>query len=205
MNNYIKLPFILNINGFCGSGKSYFINYFIKSFKSEFSCIIIFSNTANFTQDYEFLNNENIKHFIFGSLDVDEKIQMTMNIQKKNRLNNNPAKVLIIFDDIFGSINNSKIFKNLITTYRHYNISIIFSAQYVSGAQTYLREISNFVILFNQRTQNALKLCYENYFADTYDTYTDFKTHFVNKLKNFHFYFIDRINNKKYIMVCPKV
>ena len=91
-----------------------------------------------------------------------------MKIQKRNREKNNPCNVLLIFDDIFGSINNSKVFKDLVSTYRHYNISIIFSAQYVSGSVTYLREISNYIILFNQRTQSALKLAYESYFAAEY-------------------------------------
>lgn len=203
MNEYVKLPFIFNINGSCGSGKSYFIQYLVKCLKNSFNCVIVFSNTANFTNDYEFLKELGIKNFIFSSLDVDEKIKKIMAIQKKNRQKDNPANVLIIFDDILGTIKDNKIFKDLVSTFRHYRISIIFSVQYVSGSATYLREISNYVIIFNQRTQNALKLCYENYFADSYENFSSFKQDFVKKLQNYHFYFIDRIKNKKFIMVCP--
>lgn len=204
MNKYIKLPFILNVNGFCGSGKSYFIKYLVKCLRNEFGCVIVFSNTANFTNDYDFLKEIELKHFIFGSLDVEEKIKKIMEIQKKNRANNNPVNVLIIFDDIFGNVKDNKIFKDLVSTFRHYRINIIFSSQYISGTATYLREISNYIIIFNQRTQNALKLTFENYFADTYENFNQFKADFVKKLQKYHFYFIDRITNTKYIMVCPQ-
>lgn len=203
MDKYIKLPFIMNIMGSCGGGKSYFIQYLIKSLKTQFDCILIFSNTANFTEDYNFLKELNIKHFIFSSLDADDKAKKIMDIQKKNRLNDNVKSVLLVYDDIFGTIKDSKIFKNLVSTFRHYRISIIFSAQYVSASASYLREISNYIIIFNQRTHSALKLCYENYFADEFERYTDFKNNFVNKLLDHHFYYINRVNGEKKIMVCP--
>lgn len=203
MNNYIKTPFIMSVNGFCGSGKSYFISYLVRSLKDEYDCIIVFSNTANFTNDYDFLDTSGLKNFIFTSLDAEEKIKQIMGIQKKNRLSDKQRNVLIIFDDILGSIKDNKCFKDLISTFRHYRISIIFSVQYISASATYLREISQYIVIFNQRTNNALKLCYENYFADTYENFSSFKLDFCKKLQNYNFYFIDRISNNKYIMKCP--
>jgi hypothetical protein len=100
-------------------------------------------------------------------------------------------------------VRDSKVLKDLITTYRHYRISIIFSAQYVCGAASYLREISSYIVIFNQRTLNALKITFENYFASEFENFAEFKKHFTNKLRDYHFYFIDRIVNKKYIMMCP--
>lgn len=202
MDNYIKLPFILNVAGGCGSGKSYFIQYLIKTLPG-FDCIVVISNTAGFTQDYEFLKEMGIKFFIFNSLDAEVKIKTLMALQKKNRLSNTIKNVLLIFDDIFGSIKDSKCFKDLASTFRHYRISIIFSAQYISASATYLREISNYIIIFSQKTTNALKLCYENYFVEDYENFNSFKVGFFKKLKKYHFYFIDRILGKKFIMVCP--
>lgn len=171
--------------------------------EDEFDAIVIFSNTANFAGDYEFLKEMKKKHFIFTSLDIEEKVRKIMDIQKKNRLKDNPKNILIIFDDVLSALTNSKVFKDLITTFRHYRINIIFSVQYINASQTYLREISNYIIIFNQRTQNALRLAYENYFSDSYETFGQFKLDFVKKLQKYHFYFIDRIKNLKYIMVCP--
>lgn len=203
MNNYVQIPFIMNVNGFCGSGKSFMIQYLIKSLKSQLNCIMVFSNTAAFTNDYEFLKTMGISHYIFSSLDSDEKLKKIMIIQKKNRLQDKPRNVLIIFDDVFGSIKDSKVFKDIVTTFRHYRISIIFSAQYISAASTYLREISNYVVIFNQRTMNALKITYDNYFITDFENFGDFKVAFKNTLQPYHFYFIDRIKNSKSIMVCP--
>jgi len=203
MDNYLKLSFIMNVNGYCGSGKSYFIQYLIKSLKSQLDCILVFSNTANFTEDYEFLKKLKITHFIFSSLEADNKMEAIMKIQKKNRVENKKKNVLLIFDDILGGMKDSKIFKCLITTYRHYNISIIFSTQYINAANTFLREISNYVIIFNQRTVNSLKIAYENYFNDEFDNFNSFKESFVKKLQNYNFYFINRVKNTKNIMCCP--
>lgn len=206
MDKFLKLPFIINIAGHCGSGKSFFIKYLIQSLKNEFNCIAVFSNTAAFTEDYNFLKEletPELKTFILSSLVADETIKKIMAIQKHNRQGNKKRNVLIIFDDIFGSIKDSKVFKDLVSTFRHYNISIIFSAQYITASATYLREISNYIVIFHQRTLSSLKICYENYFIADYDNFNEFKHSFTNKLQKYHFYFIDRINDKKTVMVCP--
>lgn len=203
MQKFITLPFVLNVAGFCSSGKSHMVRYLIMSFKNEFDCVVVISNTASFTQDYEFLKDMKIKHFIFGTLDFENKIKSIMAIQKKNRLNNVSRKILIIFDDIMASVRDCKIFKDLISTYRHYNISIVFSTQYISASASYVREISNYIVIFNQRTKNALKLCFENYFCDTFETFTEFNNHFSKALEKYAFYFIDRSKNLKLILRCP--
>lgn len=203
MNKLIKLPFIVNIAGHCGSGKTYFIKYMIESFKNDFDCVIIFSNTANFSEDYTFLENISCRSFIYNTLDVEEDLKKIMRIQANFRKSDIKKNVLIIFDDVFSSVKDSKQFKNLATTYRHYNISIAFSAQYISGASSYLREISNYIVIFEQRTINSLKLCFENYFAGEYENFNNFKAAFCKSLKKYHFYFIDRIKNIKFVAKCP--
>jgi ABC-type dipeptide/oligopeptide/nickel transport system ATPase component len=199
MQNYLKLPFCSTIAGSCGSGKSYLIKYICESFSNIFNGFIVFSNTATFTEDYKFL--ENYKHKILGSLDFDNELKKIMSIQEKNRNKGIKKQFLIIFDDIFGSIKDSKKFKEFISTYRHYNLSIIFSAQYICGISTYLREISAYVMIFNQKTNNSLKLAYENYFADKYTSFEEFKKNF--SLQRYKFYFINRIENKRYVMMAP--
>lgn len=203
MNKYIKTPSIININGYCGSGKSYFCKYLCLSMRENFNNVVVFSNTANFSGDYDFLKS-GFNYRIYSTANVNEMIKMILNLQKKNRAENNKINILMIFDDIFSSVKDSKDFKNLVSTYRHYNISIIFSTQYVCGSASYLREISQYVIIFNQRTGPALKACYDNYFIQDYEKFSTFKLDFTNKLQNYQFYFIDRIKNTKHVMKCPK-
>jgi predicted AAA+ superfamily ATPase len=201
MNNFIKTNFSLTISGACQSGKTHLIKYIVKSFKEEFDWIVLFSNTAGFNNDYEFLKE--YKHYSFGTIGFDQKLKAIMNIQKKNREKGNKCKILMILDDIQGSIKESKVFSQFCSTYRHFNISLIFSVQYITAASTSLREISSHIIIFNQKTANSLKACYENYFQEEYETFNDFKRHFISSLKKYHFYFIDRTTNKRFIMVAP--
>lgn len=206
MNQYIKAPFTINIAGYCGSGKSVCIKYIVQSFMAsdKFDCILVFSSTGNFTKDYEFLKQYDVKSAVLSTLVVEEKMRQVMKIQKSNRENNKRTNVLIICDDIFGSIKDSKVFKDLVSTHRHYNISLIFSIQFISGAATFLREICQYVIIFDQRTKTSLQACYENYFMGEFENFKEFKDHFTKKLAKYHFFFIDRSTTEKpKIMVCP--
>lgn len=199
MEKYIELPFTMNIVGSCGAGKSYMIRYFCSSFQNHFKHIMVISNTALMTDkhDYSFLKN-GFNHSISGTINADEKILKLMSIQEKKT---NKPPVLLILDDVYGDIKNSKILKRLCTTFRHYNISIIFSVQYVYGHSTELREISRYACVFNQKSRKALEAIYQCYFMSEYDTFNEFKRNF--QLHPFHFYFIDRVNNTTKIMVCP--
>lgn len=202
MEKFISTPSIINVNGFCGSGKSYFCKYFCLTMRNRFDGIIVLSNTANFSNDYKFLEN-GFNYRIYTTANVNDTINMILDLQKKNRELNKNSNILMIFDDIFSSVKDSKSFKNLVSTFRHYNITIIFSVQYVCGSSSFLREISQYIIIFNQRSLNSLKACYESYFVQEYDTFGDFKRDFINKLKNYQFYFIDRLKNTKSVMRCP--
>lgn len=207
MNTLLKTPFTLNIAGSCGSGKSFFIKYLVSSFQysqQPFDCIMVFSNTGQFTQDYEFLDR--YKHAgVFNALDYEEKLKKIMEVQKMNRQRDKCTRVLLIFDDIFGTVKDSKKFKDLVSTHRHYNISLIFSVQHVCGTAAYLREISQYLVIFDQKTKQSLQVCYENYFIGEFDNFTTFKNYFKNKLQKYHFFFIDRQKNEKpKIMVCPE-
>jgi ABC-type dipeptide/oligopeptide/nickel transport system ATPase component len=199
MQNYLSPPFCSSIAGSCGSGKSYLIKYICESFSNFFNGFIVFSNTASFNDDYKFL--EAYKHKIYGTLDFDNELKKIMKIQQKNRSAGRKRHFLIIFDDVYGSIKDSKQFKEFISTYRHFNLSIIFAAQYITGISTYLREISAYIILFHQNTHLSLKAAYENYFCDLYPSFEEFKKKF--KLGKYQFSFIDRKNQKRYVMKAP--
>ncbi len=202
--NFIKTPFSLTLTGHCGSGKSHLIRYLIKSFQQNlfFDFICVFSQTANFTDDYTFLKETETKSGIFSPMYANEKINQLMRIQKKNREANIKKNVLIVFDDCFGIVKDSKVFKDLISTHRHYNFSIAFSTQYITGSSGYLREICQYAAIFEQRSATSLKLCWESYFQE-FATLKEFKIFFKNKLPKYHFFFVNRADNTKRIMKCP--
>jgi ABC-type dipeptide/oligopeptide/nickel transport system ATPase component len=197
MNAYVKTPFIMTVSGSNGSGKSYFTKYLVQTL-NPFDYIVVISNTAGFNGDYDYLPT-NSK--ICNTLHYEAVIQKLMQIQKNNVQMGKKKKVLLIFDDIMGSVKDSKVLKTLISQNRHFGISIVFCIQYINMAATYLREISLYDVIFDLKTNNSLKACYENYFISDFDTFNEFKKKICNTLKQYHFFFADKLNNTKKIMV----
>lgn len=191
MNKYINHPSCITLTGANGSGKSHLIKYIIKSM--DFEVIIIFTNTS-FTGAYDYQNNI----ICLNTIDYDVKLKKIMNIQKKKSV-----KLLTIYDDVAGSIKDSKVLKTFISQNRHFNTTIIFSAQYYSMISTYMREISQYDIIFDIKTLSSLKGVYENYFVNDFDTFIEFKKKIKNLLKKYHFLFSDKEKGIKTIMLCP--
>lgn len=201
MNKYVQLPFIMTVSGSNGEGKSHYIKYLISSFYKVWDLVVVFSNTAEFNNSYDFLSEKQNKFFIFNTIYYEEALKKIMAIQRNNIKNGNNRKILIVFDDVLGQCKDSKILKILISQNRHFNMSVIFAVQYINLAATYLREISYYDVLFSLKTHNSLKACYDNYFISDYDNFTEFKKNM--KLERYQFFFADRLTNTKRILRCP--
>lgn len=187
-----------------GSGKTHLIKYIIKKLlsKNEIENIIIFSNTADMSGDFEFLRNKinEKKAVIFDTINFDKRIYNIMNIIKNNK-NKKLNQTLIIFDDIMGYIKNSKNFAALSSQQRHFNISIIFSIQFITKVEPYYREIATYIFIFNQNTKKSLVSVYENYFQH-FNNYSKFLEYF-KVLKEYEFFFIDNKKNIIKKLKCP--
>lgn len=207
MDKFIKAPCNITVSGSNGSGKSHFIKYLITSFmrsNKKFDVVIIFSNTAGFNGDYSFLTDyPTLKQYIFSPIYYEDVIKFMMKTQANNKKNNIERQILIVFDDICGSIKDSKIMKILTTQNRHFYCTIIFAVQYINLAPPYLREVSYYDIIFELKSENSLKACYQNYFIGDFDNFADFKKKIVNLLQKYQFLFADRLTHTKKIMVCP--
>lgn len=203
MDKYIKTPSIITISGANGSGKTNFIKYFIKTMNS-FDYVLIFSNTAAFNKDYNIVL-QNTDHLIIHPTKYKAALEMFMNLQKKYILSGVENKCLIIFDDIMGSIKDCDVIKQLISQNRHFLCTIIFSIQHINQAATYLREVSLYDIIFDLKTENSLKACYNNYYISDYSTFKEFRVEINKLLKRYHFILSDRLNSTKTIMLAPLI
>ncbi len=197
MDKYIKTPCILLSVAFCGAGKTVAMEYTIKTLKA-FDFVIVISNTAQFNGDYDFLKDIGVRHRIYNAGQCNKVFKMIMNIQEFSQ---DRERVCICADDCLGSLTGSKTFLKLASTYRHFNISLFMTTQFVNSSMTYIRELANYVFVFDQRTDSSRKAIYQSYFGDC-GTFTEFKKLFAG-LKPYQFFFIDRPGKKRLKMIVP--
>jgi len=200
MEKYINFPSILLAVGFCKSGKTYSVQYTLRTCK-KFDMVIVVSATAQFTDDYKYLEEIGVKHKIYNTSKIEEIMTYLMNKQQEILKMGQVVEVALILDDCMGSLNDSKVFKKLTSCFRHFHISIIVLTQYCNNQTTYVRELANYIYCFDQRTEQSKKAIYNAYFGDV-GSYKEFKTKFEN-IKPYQFWFIDRIKKYKTKLICP--
>lgn len=197
MDKYIKTPSIVLAVGHCGSGKTVAMQYTIKTLKA-FDFVVVLSNTASMNGDYDFLKDIGLDHRIYNGSQCDKVFKTIMKIQEFSK---EKKRVAIVCDDILGSLTNSKTFLKLSSTYRHFNISLFLTSQYVSAQTTIIRELANYCFIFESRTDSSRKAIYQSYFGDC-GTFVEFKKMF-HTLKPYQFYFLDRPGKKRVKMMVP--
>lgn len=201
MNAFMKTPCILLCVGFCGGGKTVAITYTIKTLKA-FDFVVVLSSTAEFNGDYDFLKEmPNVSSRIYNASNCNDMFAKIMKIQEESKKKGNMQRVCLVCDDVMGVLSNSKVFAKLASTYRHFNISIFITTQFVNNSTTYIRELANYVFVFDQRTDQSRKAIHQSYFGDT-GTFGQFKELFAG-LKPYQFFFIDRPGKKRFKFLVP--
>jgi hypothetical protein len=199
----LNFPNMTSIVGSCGSGKTYSVKYMLLQNRASYDYVIVVSPT-NFTGSYDFLKTYNIPHKLLSPLGFDIIIKFLLKKQiYYYELKKNCPRIVLVLDDCSGAIRESKILKKLVSTHRHYGITIWFVAQYGTDLPPRLRELTYYAIVFNQNTEKSLRAVHETYFREI-GTFKDFVPWFSDKLKEkYTFFFVDRINNKKSVTRCP--
>tara|TARA_Y100000114_G_C11727684_1_gene311858 strand:- start:712 stop:1350 length:639 start_codon:yes stop_codon:yes gene_type:complete len=115
----------------------------------DYDSIIIFSQTAEFNKEYDIFKENHSNLNIFST--VTNQDLETINEEKAND-SDNPT--LIIFDDVIGIggkksfLHSASEFSRMVTSARHFNISMIVSLQKYKSAPPILRQNSENVIIF---------------------------------------------------------
>ena len=109
------------------SGKSVLVRNMVKHLLDlhEYNAIILFSETAELNEDYNFIE----KSFIYKTSQIEEKLNKILKIQLNNIKKGKKVQLLIILDDVQVHA-KSKELVNLSTMSRHYHITVILSLQY---------------------------------------------------------------------------
>ena len=204
MNLELVFPFTMSILGACNSGKSHFIKYLIKRYKKKIDVVVVFTTTG-FNGNYKYLSEYGIKNYLIDPLNLAKDLLKIMNKQKKYLLQGLKPNVVLVFDDVMGSINPyDKKLQMIISSFRHYETSLVYVSQYASCIPTYIRELSYYSIIFNQTTIKSLKSVYENYFPEA-GNFNQFKNEFQRSLQQYQFYFVDKVKKKTIKAKAPAV
>jgi len=194
-------PSIILISAGPGSGKTNLIKYILCDLFSKKKLFygIVFCPTS-FNDSYSFLPSK----YIYSQYDEDVVINL-INLQIKQIKSNNQAKpCFIVFDDMIGSINfNSHLFSKLVSTFRHYNVTLIFSVQYLYKVSPVLRECVSLFITFYQPTKRSIEAIYDTYMNE-FESYNECKEFIQNQTKDYKFIMV--ITNEKpenkYVISC---
>ena len=125
--------------------------------KYEYNNVILFSQTAQFNKDYDFLDRD----LIFKCDDMDDKLSKILKIQERNIKNHKIINLLIILDDV-QIHKKSKILVDLSTLGRHFKITCICSVQYPKTLiNSSIRNNLDYII-FSDLGEMALKAIYES-------------------------------------------
>jgi len=206
----IEKPLIICALGKCGVGKSYLIksliyNYSKKRYFKFGLCIVStkFNGGYNYLPDKYVIENYNeayLKNYI-------DKLKT----YKKTRGHIPPS--FLILDDIVGNVNfYSAFWQNLITTYRHLNLTIILGTQALSskgGISTIFRQMCNMCFMFRTVYHDTIEGMYKA-FGGLCENMDEFQDMFLEttSLKFQCLLFVNDKNSKEdsyYSYIAPKV
>ena len=174
---FSKTPQCMLFVGEPSSGKSFAVKDILYRYlkDSYYKFGIVVSPTANFSGDFDFLPPTSI----WPKYDEARVLKYVSKLADYRKQHNNelPPPSFLLFDDCLGQINfYSPEFSNFLACFRHYNISIYFVSQYLSGfgSSTLLREITTGAFIFPTQFENSLKVLYKA-FGGILGDYDEFK------------------------------
>jgi hypothetical protein len=156
------------------SGKSYTLRNLMYQFSKAgiFKFGKVFSGTS-FNSDYDWVPE--------GAIDsnyTEAKLEAYIGKLRK-WLEDHPGKKLppsfLILDDLLGKMKaNTSIFSSLMSTYRHYNLSIFITSQYmVKNISTLLRELTDYAFIYKTKFKNTRESLYSA-FGQMFDDEKEF-------------------------------
>ena len=172
-----KTPQCMLFIGKPSSGKSFAVKNILYQYlkDSYYKFGIVVSPTAELSGDFDFLPD----HCIWNKYDQKRLLTYVDKFKKyrKDNAGKLPPPSFILFDDCLGSINfYDPDLSNFLAIYRHYNLSIYFVSQYLSGfgSSTLLREVTTASFVFQTQFENSLKVLYKA-FGGILGDYDEFK------------------------------
>jgi len=177
MNTIAKqFPGLVLFIGRSKSGKSYLLKYMLQYYcllKPIFKFGLVLTGSM-YNHEYDFLPSNAVHEY------SEEILNGYINTLKKKKNEANGGKLpasFLVLDDCLGLVTQSSAWRNLISTYRHLNITIFLSVQYLrtDASSTLVREQASVVCAFKSTNINTIKTLYDYFGSDIYDKLADFR------------------------------
>jgi hypothetical protein len=153
----LRTPSLNMVCSSCGGGKTCLIKYLTYELVPSICNYAYVFCGPNSLEDYEGFIPD--KYLIPYDNTAEAKLKKLMAYQGIHK-----TPCLLILDDILGLAKfNSPLYSQLFTTYRHLNMTILFSTQYIHKVPTWARECAMFAFIFKQKTMRSLSAINENF------------------------------------------
>ena len=157
-------------------GKTNCLKYFILKNTVDnkiFKYGIVFSKTASFNKDYDYMPKEYIYSDFDRLSEVLEKFIDGISKLKKRE------PCFAVFDDCQGLLDRQdKTLLNFIAIHRHLNCSIFFNFQYLYGSMPTLRSCTTICVMFNAKGKRTIEGLFEC-FGQLFPNQNAFREYFL--------------------------
>ena len=174
-----QFPGLVLLVGSSKSGKSYLLKYLLQYYsidKPIFNFGLVLTGSY-YNYEYEQLPDNAVHEYNEDLLN--DYINQLKARKAKSRGGKLPASFLVL-DDCLGLVVQSKAWRSLISTYRHLNITLFISVQYLKNeaSSTLVREQTSVLFAFKSTNVNTIKTLYEYYGGSIFDNIEAFKSRF---------------------------
>lgn len=155
----VKTPSFFLLSASPASGKTSMIKYliYILSKANRFSAGFVFTNTG-FNGDFSFLPQKAVSAY------NEEKLKSIMRYQREGVNDGTAKNIFIVLDDVLGSINwSSNLWTGIISTYRHYKITLFVSTQYIYRVPPLIRACASYAFVFAPKEGRTVKALHETF------------------------------------------
>lgn len=170
------------------SGKTHLVRYLLTYYcvHDRFFNFGLVLTGSPYNHEYDFLPSKYVRQFNGELLDA----YIAHLRQKKDDSRGQPLPPsFLVLDDCLGLIQKTGAWQNLVSTFRHLNITIFITTQYLKASEvsgTFIREQTGVLFAFRTSNVHTIKALYDYFGANVFDKLKDFQERFNECVKVQH-------------------